>query len=219
MGDLGQRGVVLVGAYLAVISATVTLAVRYVRWRRAELSTAGLPEVLEGIASRLRSGVSFVRALPEGRRAGASPAESQLGRLRSWLELGLPRAEAIQEWSEELVGESWSLVTAVLSIGTGLGGGDARALDHTAAVLRDRSLRKLTVRSQAAQARSSALLVGISPWVITLVSRAGGGRSATLLMTTRWGQWCLVTAAGLDLAGAHWMFQLVGVTERRVGGV
>ena len=111
------------------------------------------------------------------------------------------------------------MVAAVLSIGTGLGGGDARALDHTAVTLRERSLRGLAVRTQAAQARSSALVVGTSPWIITLVSWAAGGEGARLLVSTRWGQWCLVAAAGLDLAGAHWMSHLVGSTERRVGGL
>ncbi len=219
MTGVGPEQVGLLASYAAVMVATAALVVRHVRWRRAERETAGLPELLEVVAARLRSGMSLVASLPQEPPPAASPVEARLADLRSRLAIGLHRGEAIEEWSRGLIGDDWSVVSAVLSIGTGLGGGDARALDHAAASLRDRHLRRLAVRTQAAQARASALLVGVSPWIITLVSWAGGGEGATLLASTRWGQWCLSAAAGLDLAGAHWMFQLVGATERRVGGV
>ncbi|GEM_PF-3034218 len=219
MVGLGHWPVALILAHAVVAWATAALIMGHLRWRRARRCSAGLPELLEGVAARLRSGVSLVDALPAPRPSGASPAEERLADLGSRLAMGLPRVEVLSEWSHDLTGDDWSMVAAVLSIGTGLGGGDARALDDAAVTLRDRSLRRLTVRTQTAQARSSALLVGTSPWIITLVSWAAGGAGARLLVSTRWGQWCLLAAAGMDLAGAHWMFHMVGTTERRVGGL
>lgn len=206
-------GMLTGGAGLAVLGAAsgalcLPLALIAADGRAERRTEAAMPEALEAIARSLRSGASLRQAVDEA--AGTAPAAlaRALQRVRADLLAGVPLVDALDGWADRQPLPGVRLAVGALALGAEAGGARAQAIDGVAATLRSRLAITAEVRSLAAQARLSALVIAVAPLVFAIFAASADGRATTFLLGTPLGQVCLAAGLGLDVAGALWMQRL-----------
>lgn len=170
---------------------------------------AALPEVLESMARSLRSGSSLRMAISEAATSAPAPLAAGLADVAGTAARGRPLADAIVRWRRTTPGESVALAAAALSLGAELGGAAAQSLDAVAGTLRDRDAARREARALSAQARASALVIGVAPVAFLFVVAAADPGSVGFLVSSTLGLFCLASGLALDAAGAAWMRRIV----------
>lgn len=217
---------VLVGgtglAGLAVVAVTGLPfgVLRAVRGRGDRRSDAALPDLVEDIARRLRTGSSLPQALA-GAASGASAAHAEgkpldpaadpaaaLSEVVAAVERGGVLTDELDRWAQRRPRPAVALAVAALTLGVATGGPQARALDAVAATLRDRDAVRREATALAAQARASAAVMGFTPLVFAVVAGAADPRVAHVLLATPAGLACLASGIGLDAVAALWMLRI-----------
>ncbi len=101
---------------------------------------------------------------------------------------------------------------AALAVATTMGGRAAGAIDGLATSLREQRGADADARALSAQARMSAVVVGVAPIGYLLFSAVVDPASVEMLVGTSVGRVCLVAGLTLELAGVLWMRRIVGST-------
>ncbi len=223
-GGLGALGVavaaaVVAGPALAVVLLAATagsapLGLWYLRRRAAERMRRALPRILDHVAHELRAGGTVVSALERmASRPGA--AGLQAGAIVRRLDLGFGLREALAAWlrtrGRGREHRDLTVVAAVLRVTATEGGSAASAVEGAAAALRDELAALAEARSQSAQGRLSAVVVGGLPVVSLLLSTASDGHAAAMLVGTSTGRLVLVAGLALEALAVVWMSRIVAV--------
>src|SRR5437764_76107 len=162
-----------------------------------------LPTALDVVAGAVRSGGSLLAALDDASRAVGPPlADDLVDVVRGAAVVGLDRS--LKAWTARRPSDGVKLVAAALSLGATTGGGLAGALDGLAASLRSRSAAVAEARALSAQARLSAVVIGVAPVAFCGFTAATDHTTAAFLFGTPAGRLCLV--GGVLLAGAVWLW-------------
>ena len=151
--------VVLILATL--IAGPVALVV--MRERRARAVTAAVPDTLERVAAELRAGGTVAGALA-GIANGDGALAGDITRVRSRVELGASLPEALAAWARERVVPGTNTTAGALAVAHEVGGQSAAALDSLAASLRARLAVVAEAHALSAQARYSAIVIGLGPF-------------------------------------------------------
>jgi tight adherence protein B len=181
------------------------------RWRaaRAQRSVAdGLVAVLDDVARGVRSGSSLQQACAEA-STGDGAARAGLAEVVGRADRGLPLAAAFAGWATATPSPDVRVAAAALALAASAGGPQARAVDGVAATLRERRAVAGDVGSQSAQARLSAVVVGLLPLAFLLWALATDRRTAAFLVSDRVGWLCLASGVALEAAGALWMRRIL----------
>lgn len=168
--------------------------------RRVE---AAIPELLEHVASELRSGGSVPWAIEAAQERGG-PLAADLGRIRLRLALGAAIEDALAPWAAERPVSGVAETSGALVVAVEAGSGAADALDALAASLRDRLAVVAEARSLATQARLSAVVVAGAPVGFLVWSALVDRRTFTALVDTPLGRVCLVLGLAFEAVGALW---------------
>lgn len=188
------------------VAGPVGLALERERGQRRFV--AGLPGFVELTAARLRSGHTVATALADACR-GDGPVAPDVRRLVRRMELGDPLAQSLAWWADERRLDPVRAVAGSLAVAAETGGAAAGALDGLARSLRDQLGARAEAAALSAQARMSALVVGLAPIGYVVFAAAVDPRAAVVLVTTTTGRVCLVLALVLDAVGAWWMRRIV----------
>jgi Flp pilus assembly protein TadB len=168
-----------------------------------------LPDALESMARGLRSGGSLRLAIGETGASAAAPLGEGLVEVAEAASRGRSLLDAVDRWRAATPGDGVPLAAAALGLGAELGGAAARSLDGVAGTLRDRNAARREVRALSAQARASAVVIGIAPVAFLLVVAAADPGSVSFLVGSPVGLVCLVSGLGLDVVGGWWMRRIV----------
>jgi tight adherence protein B len=194
---------VVVGGVIAAV-----VALRLARGRRERRVELALPAALELIAAHLRAGgtvVEGVAALADG----DSPLAADLGRVRVRTELGLDLSGALAIWPAERPLPDVRAAAGALAVASSLGGRSADALDSLARSLRERQGAVAEAVALSAQARLSALVVGLGPIGFLCFSAIVDPSSTKVLFATGVGRACLLVGISCEALGAWWMHRIV----------
>ena len=203
---VGGAQVALGSAVAAAIGLpVVVLAMRERRGRR--IATA-VPEMLERVASELRSGGTIATAIG-GARAADGPLASDLALVDARLRLGASLPDALRAWSSERTVAGVDASAGALAMCASVGGASADALDGLASSLRDRLAVASEARALSAQARMSAIVVGGAPVAYIGWSAIIDPHSLQVLLGTTVGRACLGAGVALEALGAWWMRGIV----------
>ena len=195
------------GAVLAsVVGAPVML--RLAAGRRTALLVAALPGLLDDVAADLRSG-GTVRSALDRVADGTGRLAPGLAVVRSRTRLGMDLVDALERWAGERPDPGFAEVAGALAVAATTGGRAATALTGLAASLRDRLAAEADARALSAQARASAVVVGVAPLAYVVFSAVADPGSVATLVGTPVGRACLVAGLGLDAAAGLWMRRLV----------
>jgi Flp pilus assembly protein TadB len=200
---------VLGGALLTWAAMRQLVSFRIAR-RRAAFAEQ-LPDLLQLVASSLRSGFSLTQGLDAVVREGAQPASGEFARALSLARLGVDQADALQRVADRMdcIDLQWTVM--VIRIQREVGGRLAEVLATTVDTMRERSHLRSHVKALSAEGVMSAFILVALPVLV------GGwlfltDRSYTrLLYTTTIGIVMLVGAVVLTCVGAVWMRKVVRV--------
>ena len=186
----------------ALVAGPVGLVVARGRAQRAFL--LGLPGFVEFVAAQLRSGHTVPSALVAAAdRPG--PLGNDARRMHHRLTLGASLSDALGRWVGERRSEPAAAVAGALAVAVETGGGASTALDGLARSLRDALGAQAEAAALSAQARLSAIVVGVAPIAYLVFAAATDPHAAATLVSTPAGRVCLVLGLGLDALGALWM--------------
>jgi tight adherence protein B len=197
-------------ALLAVVVAAAAgpIALAFARGRGQRRFVAALPDFVDLIAARLRSGHTLPTALADA-ATRRDPVTPDLRRVLRRAELGEPLTTALAWWATDRGLDSVRAVAGALAVAASTGGAAADALEGLARSLRDQLGARAEAASLSAQARMSAVVVGAAPFAYLAFSSAVDPRAAHTLIGTPFGRMCLLAGIGLDALGALWMRQIV----------
>lgn len=189
-----------------VVAGPAALVLARTRHERA--FATGLPAALEQIAAELRGG-GTVAAAVERIAAGAGAVATDLRRVHVRTELGLPLADALAGWPVEHDVPGVRAAAGALAVATTMGGRAADAIDGLASSLRHRLDAIAEARALSAQARLSAVVVGLAPIGYLAFSALVDPGAVTTLVDTGVGRVCLVVGIGLEGLAALWIRRIL----------
>ena len=196
----------LPAALAAALAAPVALAVARGRGHRRFL--AALPEFVDLVAARLRSGHTVPTALADATER-RDPVAGDVRRVLRRVEHGEAVPAALAWWAEDRRSDEVRAVAGALAVAATTGGAAADALEGIARSLRDQLGARAEALSLSAQARMSAVVVGAAPVAYLVFSAAVDPHAARALVDTALGRICLVLGIGLDALAALWMRRIV----------
>ncbi len=173
--------------------------------RRVE---AALPEVIRAVASDLRAGANLAQGLVRV-ADGESALRGDFRRISARVRLGASVVAAVEPWPRERPTPGVAAAAAALAcVGTS-GGPAARALDGLARSLADRLAVADEQRAQAAQARVSAVVVGLAPIAYLVFAAVVDSGSVAALVERPVGRICVGVGLVLDGLAIAWMRRIV----------
>ena len=199
-------GVAIPAVLLVVAGGPIALVLA--RGRALRRFSAELPEGLEHMAAHLRGGGTVAQGLAV-LAEGGGPLAADLRRVTARTGLGLALPEALAVWPVERDLPEVRAATGALVVASGMGGRSAAALDGLAASLRDRLGIAAEARSQSAQARLSAIVVGGAPLVFVAFTAMVDPTAVELLVGTGVGRVCLALGLGFEALAALWMRRIL----------
>jgi tight adherence protein B len=131
--------------------------------RRKEALESDLAGVVAAIAAAMRSGRSLKQAIAHAAGEAEAPLGPALMAMADRSDLGVPFEVSLDRLVEELPSADVRLVTGVLRIHRRTGGALPGVLDQVAKTLRERRAAAREIRSLTAQARLSAVILGLLP--------------------------------------------------------
>ncbi len=167
-----------------------------------------LPSALDDLARSLRAGASLPLALQQVASTTRGPLATDWRRIHRSLHFGRRLGEAADDWARQRPVAEVRLATSAWQLGIEAGASMATSLEGIAATLRARAEGAAELRALSAQARLSALIIGIAPVGFCLLASRADPRLAHTLFATPLGWALLSVGAGLDLIGALWMRHL-----------
>ena len=179
--------------------------------RRCAAFADQLPDMLQLIASSLRSGFSLAQALDGVVREGAQPAASEFARALTEARLGLELEDALDQMADRMKSQDLEMVVMAVRISRDVGGNLAEVLLTTMRTMRDRAQLKRQIRALSAEGRLSAYILIALPILV-----AGGFALARPdylrpLYTVPAGVAMLVVAVLGVVIGSWWMSRIVKV--------
>ena len=184
------------------------IALGALRHRRDRAITAAIPDALERVAAELRAGGTVATAIAWLATDGGV-LTGDFARVRSRIALGASVPGALEAWARERTAAGAASVAGALAVAYEQGGSSAVALDSLAASLRDRLGVIAEAHALSAQARYSALVVGLGPLVYLAFSAVVDRRAIGALAGTGVGRACAVVGLALEVAGALWMRRIL----------
>ena len=167
-----------------------------------------LPELLETVARFLRSGSSLSVALREASEELGEPLRRELAIVLAGADHGRPLAASFADWAHASNSPARHMVAAAMVIAHTLGGGAAHTFDALSSSLRARAAAQREAEVMAAQARASALVIGVAPFAFAMVIAAVDPSMAGAVVQSGAGQLCLLGGVACEVAGLCWIRRL-----------
>lgn len=198
-----------VGFLLSWVPTRLYLKIKMAR--RCAAFAEQMPDVLQLVASSLRSGFSLSQALDGVVREGSKPAAPEIARALAEVRLGVDLEGALDKVAERLRCQDLSWVVMAVRISRQVGGNLAEVLLTTVHTMRERGQLKRQVRALSAEGRLSAYVlvgmpIGIGFWLF-MVRRD----YLRPLYTTGVGVVMLSAAIFGIVVGAWWLSRIVKV--------
>jgi len=198
-----------VGFLLAWLPSALYLKVK--TSKRCAAFADQLPDVLQLVASSLRSGFSLSQALDSVVGEGNQPVAPEFGRALAEVRLGVDLEDALDKVAERMRCQDLTWVIMAVRISRQVGGNLAEVLNTTVHTMRERAQMKRQVRALSAEGRLSAyvlvaLPVGIGLWLFAIRREY-----VRPLYTTGPGIGMLCFALLGILIGAWWLSRIVKV--------
>lgn len=179
--------------------------------RRVRLNTQ-VVDMVELLASSLKSGFGVVQSLDLAAREQPEPMSGELQRVTREIHLGSNTEESLERFARRTGDADLTLVITAVLVQRRVGGDLAEVLLNLAGTIRDRIRVRGEVQALTAQARMSAWVVGLLPVVLSAVLSILAPAHIGLLFTDPVGRLMAGGAVLLELVG-FWLVQRVAQIE------
>ena len=200
---------VLVGALIAWFGMRMLLNF-LIRRRRAAFAEQ-LPDVLQLLASSLRSGFSLQQALDAVVRETGPPAGPEFTRALAEARLGAELEIGMETIADRMGSADLRWTVMAIRIQRGIGGNLAEVLTTTVTTIRERGYLRRQVHALSSDGRLSAYILVALPVVIGAILFLSKPSYMRPLYTTHIGLLLLAGAVLLQVVGALLMRQMIKV--------
>lgn len=133
---------------------------------RAKLFLKDLPDAIDLIVRSVKSGLPISEAIHAIARDLTGPAADEFTRISDQIQIGVPLDAALNKSVQRLGLTDYSFLAVSLSITQETGGNLSEALSNLSRLLRSRQQMHLKIRALSSEARASALIIGVLPFVV-----------------------------------------------------
>ena len=197
------------GLIALVIGALIPwMYVKIMAKRRLNLFETQLPETLITLAASLKAGHAFNSALNSVVKEGVEPTSTELSRVSSEIQLGMPSEAALESMAQRMDSTNFGFVVMAVNIQRTVGGSLAEILDMVADTVRQRQQFTRKVKALTAQGRMSAYVLLGMPFMMGLAIFALNQAYITILFTE--------TAGQMMIAGALFMMLIGGLIIKKI---
>ncbi|MBI4533705.1 MAG: type II secretion system F family protein [Candidatus Melainabacteria bacterium] len=208
---LGLNFLIALVAGLSLAMVSVVTLVLIASRRRIKFSEQ-MPDAIDLMVSVLRSGHSIPQAVKAVADELPAPCGVEFGEVMQRLNLGQALASALVSSAERFGSYEVDLMRRAVAIQSEVGGSLAELLEKTNLTLRARLKLVKQVRVLTAQARLTAIIVGLLPLVVAVVLETMSPGYLKPLFHTDMGRMLLVVAISLQGLGLFLMKKLSTVT-------
>jgi tight adherence protein B len=205
----------LISPVFAILGLLAPLGVR--SWIRHKLKRVRdefadqLAPNLQVLASALRVGHSFIGALNVVVENAHEPSQSELRRVLTDEQLGVPVEEAVRRVAARMASRDLEQVALLAELQRTAGGNAAEVLDTVVETLRERADLRRLIRTLTAQGRMARWILTALPIVAGLAMWVLQGDLMRPLLTTGGGQIALVIASLMVVSGSLAIQKIVDI--------
>jgi tight adherence protein B len=181
------------------------------RRRRLACMERQLPDALDLLCRALRAGHALPSALRMAAEEGAAPLAGEFRILVDEVGYGAALPEALRRMAARNPGGDIGCFVVAVLIQRDTGGKLAELLASIAALVRERQALRGQVRVATAEARLSAWILGLLPFVLAAALHAAHPGFISLLWTDPLGRRLLAAVLALLVIGLGWMRMLVRI--------
>jgi tight adherence protein B len=172
-----------------------TWLVSHLRKKRMKKFLHEFPGAIDVIVRGVKAGLPLLDCLRIVANEVAEPVKSEFRQIVESQAIGLSLPEAVSRLPERVPTSEANFFAIVITIQQKSGGNLSEALGNLSAVLRDRKLMKGKVAAMSSEAKASAGIIGVLPFIVTLLVYLSSPQYIELLWTTSTGQFVLGCAA------------------------
>jgi len=196
------------GAVVAVVPWFVLDALAI---RRMNAFTAQLPEMLQLLATTLRSGFSLLQGLDTVARQLPDPVGEHMRTVVAEARLGRPLVDALRDVAQRVKSEDFEWVVQAIGIQREVGGNLAELLDIVADTMNARARLRREVRTLTAEGRIGAIIISILPIAIGLFVWAVNPGYISPLFHSTTGEIFFYGSIALGVVGIAWIRRVVRI--------
>src|SRR6202030_1817355 len=156
--------VILFGGMAAVVAPVVLLRVAQSRYQNLFLDV--FPDALDLIGRGVKAGLPVNEALRVAGHEIADPVGSELRRAVDQVQIGVQMIDALQETADRVRVADFRFLVVALSLQSKTGGSLAETLANLSKVIRARKALRLKARALSSEAKASAAVLAVLPFVI-----------------------------------------------------
>lgn len=199
-------------AVLALVGLCVPpVILKLLQAARVRKFEAQLSDALTLIASSLRSGYSFLRAVQVVGEQMPDPIAEEFRRAVAESHLGMPIEQALGQMVERVASYDLELIVTAVNIQLQVGGNLAQILDTIAATIRERVRNRREIVALTAEAMLSGFVcIAMPPAMFVFLWFANPGYLLPLFRNPL-GEWAFGIAAALQAMGVLWTRALVRI--------
>jgi tight adherence protein B len=218
---LGVAGLLIAAGFRFALPVVVVMVVAStlmplgnvlrLRYRRTQLIEAQIPEALDLMVRAMQAGRSLSNAIRTVGLEGPSPIAREFRTTFDEINFGLAEDAALTNLAGRTrIGDLRYFVVAVL-IQRQAGGNLAELLKSISALVRERIALRGVVRVMSAEGRLSAWILGLLPFVISLLISLINPGFFKVLWTEGVGIQMVAGALGLLALGVAWMWVIIRI--------
>jgi tight adherence protein B len=209
---LGLIGNILVAVIVAVIVGVAPWAVlNFLAEKRTKTFTSQLPDMLQLLATTLRSGFSILQGLETVSRQLPEPIGEEMRHVVAESRLGRPLIQALDDVAKKVHSDDFDWVVQAIAIQREVGGNLAELLDIVAATMQERERLRREVQTLTAEGRIGAIIISVLPVAIGLFVYAVNPSYITPLWHSIGGKISLFGSIGLAVVGILWLRNIVQI--------
>jgi len=183
-GSLPLAGLVGVMAALGLPN----LVLSRLRARRINKFVDNFPNALDIIVRGVKAGLPLGDTLRIIANESPEPVRSEFRKVVESQTLGLPLPEAAEKLAERVPVSETNFFSIVIGIQSKSGGNLSEAIGNLSRTLRERKKMRSKIKSMAMEAKASAAIIGLVPFVVTLMLYLSSPKYISLLWTTQHGR-------------------------------
>ena len=158
------------GAAFALVFATLPWGVlKWLQQKRVAAFSTQLPEALFLIASAVRTGFAFIRAMEVAAKEMGNPLQEEFEQVLTDCRVGITEVEALQRLRGRIGLPEIDLISTGVALNLQVGGNLSKILDTLANTVRERFRIAGEIKSVTAEGRLSAIILVAAPLVLLMV--------------------------------------------------
>jgi tight adherence protein B len=209
---LGTALVVILGIASAFGSAWLLLHFAQSRYRRRFLDV--FPDALDLLARAVRAGLPVFEAMEVAAREIPDPVGREFRRTIDEMRIGIDMEDALQRTADRTRVPDFRFYVVALTLQRRTGGGLAETLNNLSNIIRRRKELRLKARALSAEAKASAVVLGILPFFVGGVMYAFNRPLMLILFDDPRGRFALGLAALFLVFGITGMFFIINRSLR-----